>query len=796
MNKLKSYITLSAYATVLAFSLAYGLATTFNLTFGIGEVLLLCVLCMSTLCLLCYNMKVFLGLLCVGILIIIGQSGIYLLSFVFAENEFIQTTALGIKDSAVGLYDWALRYGFWLNTYVQGVAYDEAGYKFIMLLAFTLLSCTACYIFAVRRFSFYVLLVGGLALFISSFVLGFMSSYAAFFVYLFMLSIYLMMKVRIGFGKKHDFDIPLFKFTLPILPVLALMVTLLWFVPTSDKPLAWEFVTVNANRVANFFNDFFYMNDDSPLSIFTAESDKINLGGSKAYNSQEIMQVQTPYRFYLRGNTFDTYNGRAWTKSQQNDTELEYDNDSMSYIMPDRDNIAAKILTPFPEEEIEAAYTRFEPTITYLNHSTKNIYTTYNTTHISYHKGKEDMNLRDDGTLESSIYHGKTFTYTMKVRQPNLDNELFRGILSNSTYDFLRNYVNEIGADMQLPTVVTKELLDSVKYSLEHSIEAHDNYTMLPEIPHRVTQLAYDITAAYETDYDKALAIEDYLSNNYTYTLEPPPLPPEQDFVDHFLFDGREGYCTYYATAMVVLARTIGLPARYVEGYVVPSTGSQIITNNESHAWPELYFEGVGWLQFEPTSPYTSRMATATTESSNGLGYETFDPYPTADPEEDYPPPQTELSDTIAPEVADENWHMPIAIVVVSAIVAILMLIAVANVLLRQRRLRRFAALDEKRSILESYYYYLRLLKLSSLTCRTGETAMQFASRVDGTLPSLPQSFSEITAIFEQARYGNAALSPQQKQAVLDFRTPFAQEVRELIGGFRYFVLSYFANAI
>ena len=91
-------------------------------------------------------------------------------------------------------------------------------------------------------------------------------------------------------------------------------------------------------------------------------------------------------------------------------------------------------------------------------------------------------------------------------------------------------------------------------------------YLQLPEtLPSRVYELAQEITEACETDYDKILAIEDYFKETYQYSLTPPVFPEGRDFVDWFLFDATEGYCTYYATAAAVLARCVGLPARYYQ---------------------------------------------------------------------------------------------------------------------------------------------------------------------------------------------------------------------------------------
>lgn len=104
----------------------------------------------------------------------------------------------------------------------------------------------------------------------------------------------------------------------------------------------------------------------------------------------------------------------------------------------------------------------------------------------------------------------------------------------------------------------------------------YDLYLQLPEnLPSRVKELAYELTEGYSHDYDKAKAIERYLSKNYKYTLTPGDVPKGKDFVDYFLFESKEGYCTYYATAMTILLRCVEVPTRYVEGFIV--TGSNLM---------------------------------------------------------------------------------------------------------------------------------------------------------------------------------------------------------------------------
>jgi transglutaminase-like putative cysteine protease len=158
-------------------------------------------------------------------------------------------------------------------------------------------------------------------------------------------------------------------------------------------------------------------------------------------------------------------------------------------------------------------------------------------------------------------------------------------------------------AEAYLPRVTVEELRAA---STEYPDIIHERYLQLPgSVPKRVLELAQDLTQGKENVYDKAKAIEAYL-RTYPYTLEVPTPPEDQDVADYFLFDLKKGYCDYYATAMVVLARASGIPARFVSGY---SSGSYDAANAEyivrklnAHSWAEVYFPEIGWVEFEPTA--------------------------------------------------------------------------------------------------------------------------------------------------------------------------------------------------
>jgi protein-glutamine gamma-glutamyltransferase len=134
----------------------------------------------------------------------------------------------------------------------------------------------------------------------------------------------------------------------------------------------------------------------------------------------------------------------------------------------------------------------------------------------------------------------------------------------------------------------------------------HAIYLQLPTLDPRIPKLAADVTASSKNEYDKASAIRDYLIAHYSYTLD---LSGSHgtDPLANFLFVRRAGHCEYFASAMTVMLRSIGVPARYVTGFLPGEYndlgGDYIIRQSDAHSWVEVYFPTYGWVTFDPTPP-------------------------------------------------------------------------------------------------------------------------------------------------------------------------------------------------
>ncbi|MDE5771208.1 MAG: hypothetical protein K2I06_06205 [Ruminococcus sp.] len=160
---------------------------------------------------------------------------------------------------------------------------------------------------------------------------------------------------------------------------------------------------------------------------------------------------------------------------------------------------------------------------------------------------------------------------------------------SHSEYDEkIRNYIN----------LISDEISD---------YEDYDDFLLDYGESQMIYNLALEITSGYTSDYDKAKAIEQYFSNNnYVYDLD--YRKEKGDNAEDFIFTAKRGVCYEYATAMVLLARAVGIPARFCEGYNMSQLYDNkaintnfIVTGNDAHGFPELYIRGFGWMSFEPT---------------------------------------------------------------------------------------------------------------------------------------------------------------------------------------------------
>jgi hypothetical protein len=187
----------------------------------------------------------------------------------------------------------------------------------------------------------------------------------------------------------------------------------------------------------------------------------------------------------------------------------------------------------------------------------------------------------------------------------------------------LRGAISQLKKDTETDAITAAGIKGRITYSVSSDISvpseqelrldapatARDSirqrYTLPPQkLDARISQLAHEITRNAPTPYDKARAIENYLKTTFHYTLD--LKSADRDPLAEFLFQTREGHCEYFATAMVIMLRTLGIPARIVNGFQMGEYNElndmYSVRESDAHSWVEAYFPRTdSWIEFDPT---------------------------------------------------------------------------------------------------------------------------------------------------------------------------------------------------
>lgn len=353
---------------------------------------------------------------------------------------------------------------------------------------------------------------------------------------------------------------------LPVAVLSALLAVLL--IPAGN--VTWKPLENAAEKVRSIFYDYFMFTD--PRTVYSVSSNGYQpqgdtLGGPATPRDAEIMSVKTDRLLLLRGSVRRTYTGSSWVDNSINSRYL--------FIDPTRQTLRDAVFDADIAASMSDLFEEINVSIEMLGDGTSTLFVPHRLKSLSV-------------PLDLAAYY-------------NDSGEVFitRGVTYGDAYDLTAYALT--ADDEQL-----NRLIASVVPGSDADYEGIQNgYMNLPAgLDNDVYWLTQEVVKDTQTAYEKAAAIRDYLlSDEFTYRLDVEIPPTGRDFVSHFLLDSKEGYCTYYASAMAVMARLAGLPSRYVEGYIVPSAsfGVSIVTGNNAHAWVEIYFEGIGWIPFDAT---------------------------------------------------------------------------------------------------------------------------------------------------------------------------------------------------
>ncbi|MUG69511.1 DUF3488 and DUF4129 domain-containing transglutaminase family protein [Paenibacillus validus] len=453
------------------------------------------------------------------------------------------------------------------------------------------------------------------------------------------------------------------------------------------------------------------------------------LGSGFQFDYTPVMTIDTTHRGYWRGETLSLYTGRGWQES-------ELDRASWGPVRPDA---VLPADTRLPGDQMKTI--EVTQTVTLLNDDRYPVlFGAYSIQKVVGMNGARSgfeglMWSAQQGELRFSERQPYPKTYTIVSQMPVIDEAALRKL----PHQLPRP---ELAPFLQLP---------------DH-------------LPERVRNLAFEITKNASSDYDKAKAIEQYLSMNYAYTNKPDfTKGRSRDFVDRFLFEIKEGYCDYYSTSMAVLSRAVGLPARWVKGYSSGSTtldqqglggfapgelfadpnaaGEYTVRNSDAHSWVEVYFSGYGWVPFEPTSGFSMPRAVPVEE-------------PVAEPQAVESLPAV-AEEEAAPAVQSRHYLFG------GSLLVALLLAGFAAwrwqlVDLVRERARRRRALQLKQKIIVECERLLRIFRRHGYAREEHETLREAVRRWTAKSSWMKGELDVVLHHFEKAKYGKDDMTEEE----------------------------------
>jgi len=555
---------------------------------------------------------------------------------------------------------------------------------------------------------------------------------------------------------------------------LVLALVLLAFVATPRKPYAWkwDYLESKVQSINEFLSE--YISFTKPRTSYSLSQTGFQplgdrLGGPVELDNEKVLLVKSPYPVYLRGSIYNEYTGTSWKDTsnskryRMDSTAWEKERETIFNLnLPNPTTLSRDIYNKYVEDiEIE---------VTTLHEGSSSLFSPNRVYDIL---AKDRWRIIPYYNSQGETFSTKNVptqsTYILKVKYLHKEIPEFRQLVNSLS--------SRSGTDLRNGEEALKRI-----------------YCQLPSnYSKSVAQLARFITQDYKMPYDKALALERYLRSHYVYTLTPDIPPRDKDFVEHFL-ETKKGYCTYFASAMAVMARTLSLPARYVEGYVLPASSWQTdtyeITNRHAHAWVEIYFDRIGWLTFDPSPPL----------SNSSSSYAAGDPQMFINPYGDFlmKLEDESIQEGLKKNAGQENevaarfyfFALPFLIVMGILLVCILFLLVFR---FHPFLVSRFYPQKEK----QVWYYFqdiLRILSFTDTRLLPGETLYTYATRIDAWLINSEGSFQKMIDILMAVQFGKQAVSDDDVRTLYRFHKQLVRSIRRQQGFMKYFAKCIFLS--
>lgn len=558
-----------------------------------------------------------------------------------------------------------------------------------------------------------------------------------------------------------------------ITPVIMLVFILGCVIPAPEEPFDWRLAKDIWKMTVTEYKRFTgYLANKKDEYQYTGFSDEGSFGGavSGSKNGKEVMMIYTDDksfdRLYMGGITFEDFVSNGW------ETDLKGEDNYRQFDLLETRAAITKYNQGYEREYIAEDTIEVESRL-------------FNTKHIF---------LPSKSNLDSK----KTVIPKYKETEENvLTNSRMRYGDSYSLSYYRLNFANEdliALIDSAKPieeaewnSIIRKAAVsdkDDCSYEnyLAYRNAIQQKYGETTGISPELQAVIDEVTTGIEGDFERLKALSDYLQT-MEYSTHPGLIPAEvtnaTEYLDYFILQSKSGYCVHYATAMTLLARECGYPARYVQGYYVKRTSKLnevLVTEKYAHSWAEVYFDNFGWVTFEATPGYSVSKGWKVGSKVNASGQMGYVPHAPETASDESAP-----LDEIPQEEEKKVIHISYFVIPVLLAVFFGAMYLFINRLVTSYKYRRMNS-EEKVRFLTGRN--LRILKLLGFPISANETIEEYRSRVIGGLKDSGETSLTFLQLYEKLLYSDYEVIESDVTLMEQDYDALKDEIRAR--GFRY----------
>ena len=516
-------------------------------------------------------------------------------------------------------------------------------------------------------------------------------------------------------------------------PFIAGLCFLVFLLPAPEQPYDWSFAVRIWNRAAEYVkvtSRWFHGGDEDYGGVIDFTDDGTILG-RLSKKEKEVLVLsgsrEVGSTVYLAGKVMDTFDGRKWSAS--------YEEENRDRMLDALETVSA--VKKYDPEYVTNYVWRVNLKATYKEFNTKYFFAPQKAILNKDQLGNEKF-VQRGGDLIADKNLGYGTEYALQYVRMNVRHEGFLKFLSEAeepdpeTWEAVRYQYESRDEDGR-----EKEGSSYEDY-LRYRERIYRYYLPETTISEKAKAYLDRVFEGADSDLEKLSRLELLLAS-YQYDLEPGKLPDEvqtpADFLDYFLLESQDGYCVHFATAFILVARNLGFPARYVQGFYVQKDWNTevVVSSTMAHAWPEVYLKGIGWIAFEPT-PGKMSMDTWEFKKNEEISY-------SDEGSDSWRPTDAMIDpDELGEDEPEERFTIPWKVILIplGLVVVFLLLFLLIDRMLILAWQKKLTDAGRFRLALKKNW---RVLALLGYSASEGETMEEFAARVGKELPETCLTF-------------------------------------------------------